>query len=115
MEMHPHDRPRVTLVDVVLVQTCLRPRAVVPICLIHVAFFSTNPERRRFVVREVERRDRNLARLVVSGVNELQRFLRCILCQSVIGRRMRRMTIYLGLCEHVYEPTAYRAIGTTRD
>lgn len=64
------------LVYVVLVQTSFRPSTVISIGLIYVAFFSTYPECRRFVVREIEGRDCNFTGFAVSCMNELECFLK---------------------------------------
>lgn len=69
MEVQAHDGACVCLVHVVLVQTGFSTCAVVPVRLVDVAFLGANPERRRFVVGEVQRRDRHLTSLVVPGVH----------------------------------------------
>ena len=64
-----------SFVDVVLIQTCLGASTVVPVCLVHIALLGADPERRCLVVGEIERGDRYLTCLVVSGVYQLEGFL----------------------------------------
>jgi len=61
---------------VVLVKTSFCPSTVVSIGLIYVAFLSTYPEGGGFVVREIERCDRNFTGFVMSRMNKLERFLK---------------------------------------
>jgi hypothetical protein len=73
--MQTHDRSRMPLVYVVLVQPGFGACAVVAIGLVDVPFFGTHPERRRLVVGKIERCNCNLARFVVARVNQLKGFL----------------------------------------
>jgi hypothetical protein len=65
----------VTLVDVVLIETGFRPRTVIPMGLVNIAFFSSNHEGRGFVVREIKRGNGNLPCFVMPSVDEFERFL----------------------------------------
>ena len=75
MEIKSHDRARVAFVNVILVESSLGTCTVIPISLIDVAFFGTNPESRRFIVGEVEGSYGHFPCLVMSSVNELERLL----------------------------------------
>ena len=61
-----------TLVDIVLIQAGFRPSTVIPMGLVNIAFFCSDHEGRRFIVREIERGDGNFPCFVVTGVDELQ-------------------------------------------
>jgi hypothetical protein len=69
------DRPGVAAVQVVLVEAGLRAGAVVPVGLVDVTLFGADPERRRLVVGKVDRSDRNLVRLRMGWVSEVERLL----------------------------------------
>lgn len=81
------------LIDIVLIQSCLRARAVVPIRLIYIALFRTDPKRGRFVIREVERCDGDLAGLIMTCMIELEGFLCTYNIQSLKNlRRSKKLT-----------------------
>ena len=82
MEVQTHDGTGVTLVNVVLIQASFRPSTIIPVGLVNVAFFRTNQESRRFVVRKIERSDGYLPGFVVTSMDEFQRFL---LCRTTLG------------------------------
>ena len=75
MEVKPHDRARVAFVNIILIEASFCTRTIIPISLINIAFFCTNPERGRLIVREVEGSYSYFACLVMPGVNELKGFL----------------------------------------
>jgi len=75
VEVESEDGPKVTFVDVVWVEACLRTCAVVPIGLIDIAFFGANPEGGGFIRWEVEGSDGYLACFVMTMMHELQSFL----------------------------------------
>ena len=102
------------LVHVVLVQTSLGTRTIVPVGLIDVALLGPNPERCRFVIREVQCRDRDFARLIMASVDELERFL-SLLAISRTSRGCILRSTDLRLSEHVDKPTAHSPICTARD
>ena len=71
-----------SLVHIVLVEARLGAGPIVPVGLVHIAFFRADPERRGLIVREVERRNCYFSRLVMSGMDKLERFLRPISAYS---------------------------------
>jgi hypothetical protein len=73
--MKSHDRARVAFVNIILVEASLGTGTIIPIGLVHVAFFCTNPESRCFIVRKVEGSYGYFACLVMAGMNELKGFL----------------------------------------
>jgi hypothetical protein len=75
MEIQPHDWPGMTAIYVILVQASLCSSAICSVGLVYVSFLSTNPESRRFIVREVECCDCNFSSFVVPGMLEFQSFL----------------------------------------
>lgn len=75
VKVQPGDRPTVAFVDLVLLQTGFGASTVVAQRLVDVAFLRAAPERRRFVRRKVERRDRHLVRFGVCGVSKVECFL----------------------------------------
>ena len=75
MEVKSHDGTRMAFIYVVLVKTSFCSSTVVSVGLIYVALLSTHPKGRGFVVREIERRDRNFTGFVVSRMNKLKCFL----------------------------------------
>jgi len=66
----------VAFVNIVLVEASLCTRTIIPVGLIDIAFFCTNPESRRFIVGKIEGSYSYFAGLVMSSVNELKGFLR---------------------------------------
>lgn len=60
-----------SLVDIILIQSGFRTRAVVAIGLIDIAFFGADPKRGRFIIREVKRCDGYFACFVVACMNKL--------------------------------------------
>jgi hypothetical protein len=58
-------------INVVLVEASLCTRTIIPVSLIDIAFFCSDPESRRFIVGKVEGSYGYFARLVMASVNEL--------------------------------------------
>jgi len=113
MEVKSHHRTRMAFIYVVLVKTSFCPSTVVSIGLIYVAFLSTYPEGGGFVVREIERCDRNFTGFVMSRMNKLERFLKRKFEKT--PRKNRGGIKYLWLRKHVNQPATYCPICTTRD
>lgn len=131
MEVKSRDRARVAFINIVLVESSLCARTIIPISLIDIAFFCANPESRRFVVRKVEGSYGHFACLVMSSVNELKGFLyinkiisqksdwrptRHVLevVQAYLQANCRRFHPYCSLsdCAHfVSQPSALHKLG----
>jgi len=103
----------VAFVHIILVEAGFGACTVVSVGLIDVAFFCTNPECRSLIIREVKSGDCYFSCFVVASMNELKSFL--FDKQSVPERIWVLSFTHLRLSKHVNEPTANRAIRTTRD
>ena len=95
VEVYPGDGSRMTLVYIVVIEPSLGPSAVIPVSLVDVTLLRADPKRRCLVVGEVQASDSYLVSLVVTGVNQLECFLR--------------------LGKHVYQPAADHSIRTACD
>ena len=91
--MKSHDRARVALINIILVEASLCTRTIIPISLIDIAFFCANPESCRFVVGKVEGSYGHFARLVMSSVNELKGFL--YIYKIIYKRKVTRDQCYV--------------------
>lgn len=110
--MKSHDRTRVALVDVILVQAGFGTSAVVSVSLIDVAFFCPNPECGGFVVGKVKRGDCYFTRFIVTSMYQLECFLEQ---EPLISVNYGYYATNLRLREHVYQPTADCPICTACD
>jgi hypothetical protein len=75
VEIESHDRAGVAFVNVILVKTSFRSCTVVTVCLVNISLFGADPESCGFIVRKIERCDRNFASLVVACMYKFQGFL----------------------------------------
>lgn len=111
--MESHDRARVAFVHIVLIQPCLSPSAIITVGLVYVSLFCSNPKGSGLVVWEIKRRDGHLSGFIMTGMNKLERFLKCQNMAPIISED--DLKAHLWLSEHVHQPTAHHAICATCD
>lgn len=76
MEVDSRHGARVALVHLALHQSRFRASPVISIRRVDVPFLRSDPESRRFPLRKPKRRHAHFVRLVVRGMQQLERFLR---------------------------------------
>jgi len=77
--MQPRHRSCMTLVDILLIETCFGSCSIVSIGLVDVSFFCSDPEGGGFVVGEVEGGDGYFVGFgVCGGVEEGESFLKIV-------------------------------------
>ncbi len=99
-------------VHIVLVQPSFGSCSIVPIGLIDISFFCTDPKGRRLVIGEVHGGNCNFPSLIMSGMYE---FLGFLLKEITKRNEKHKIVSCLWLGKHIHQPTADCAVRAAGD